>query len=62
MTHKKPILVRVTDPTERASVERNGFGDIFGELGPNGECWAYKESVEEWRERQRQPHTDEGKQ
>lgn len=53
MTHEKPVLVRVSDPDERASVERNAFGDIFGELGSDGTCWAYKQSLEEWRERQK---------
>lgn len=61
MNLTKEVFVVVTDPQEIASVERDGFDDILGFVSrDDGTAYAYKFSLEAWRERQKQPTTDPG--
>lgn len=60
MIEKNPngrdVMVQITAPEEIASIEENGFHSILGYKTPDGTWWAYKWSVDQYRDRQ--PITD----
>lgn len=49
--HAREVMVQITDPTEIASIEENGFESILGYRTEGGTWWAYKWSVEQYRAR-----------
>lgn len=55
MIEKNPngrdVMVQITAPEEIASIEDNGFMDIFGGKDEHGQYWALDFSLEDWRDR-----------
>lgn len=58
MNLTKEVFVWVTDPKVIASIESNGLEDVLGGIGRRGDYYAYKFSLDAWRERQRLSTTD----
>lgn len=60
MNLTKEVFVYVTDPAVIASIESNGPNDVLGGVERDGSYYAYKFSLDAWRERQRASTIDEG--